>query len=301
MLPLELDEAVELVKKLPFDEPIKEKFCNDLLNGSFEKHKSFLSNPLLLSIMLLTYGENAEIPSKLSIFYNQAYEALFQRHDAYKGGYLREKLTTLDIQDFSKVFSLFCLMTYEKRLFKMSRTTCLDFIEKSIDRLNFKTLPEDYLNDLLSAACLMIEDGLDIAFSHRSFQEYFVALEIARSRPEIQQKLIDRYWIYMHTDNVMNLLMEIDQDLVERALILPKLEDFFREIGVKRHVGVTHLLRYIQCYFSEVNVDDTVSFTYNASNSNTKISMNRIIEITVNNYSNFVMPSKWKEKKLISY
>lgn len=128
MRPLQLNEALDLVTKLPFDDVIKSKFCSNLSDGLFEKHESFLSNPLLLSIMLLTYGENAEIPSKLSIFYNQAYEALFRRHDAYKGAFNRDRLTTLDIQDFSKVFSLFCLQTYEKRLFKMPRSVCLEFI-----------------------------------------------------------------------------------------------------------------------------------------------------------------------------
>ena len=118
---LSLEAAISLVKKLPFDEEIKGKFESDLAGGLFEKHKSFLSNPLLLSIMLLTYGENAEIPSKLSIFYNQAYEALFQRHDANKGGFGRKRQTQLDIQDFGRVFALFALQTYEKRLFKMSR------------------------------------------------------------------------------------------------------------------------------------------------------------------------------------
>ncbi len=192
-LPLNLDAAKNLINKLPFDEVVKAKFTTDLTGGMFEKHESFLSNPLLLSIMLLTYGENAEIPSKLSIFYNQAYEALFQRHDANKGGYSRNRLTELDIQDFSRVFALFSLQTYEKRLFKMPRIDCLNYIEKSRDNLHKKFNIEDYLSDLLSAACLLLEDGLEIAFSHRSFQEYFVALHISTAQPEIQNKLINRY------------------------------------------------------------------------------------------------------------
>lgn len=255
MLPLSLDSAQSLVRKLPFDEDIKSKFIFDLANELFKKHESFLSNPLLLSIMLLTYGEHAQIPSKLSIFYNQAYEALFQRHDANKGAYSRKRLTSLDIQDFSKVFSLFALQTYDKRLFRMPRTTCLEFIIKSRDSLKFTFEAEDYLNDLLSAACLLVEDGLEIAFSHRSFQEYFVALQISLCPPEIQEKLVTRYANNIRTDNVLNLLLEINPELVERFLFIPQLEKLFKSINVKREVGVTHTAAYLKSHYDAFHLE----------------------------------------------
>lgn len=231
-LPLDQEKAVRLVKNLPFDEQIKSKFIKNLEGGLFEKHSSFLSNPLLLSIMLLTYGENAEIPTKLSIFYNQAYEALFQRHDANKGGYKRNRLTDLDIQDFSRVFALFSLQTYEKRVFKMPRTDCLNFIEKSKALLQKEFEAECYLGDLLSAACLLIEDGLEISYSHRSFQEYFVSLHILSAPPDVQDVLINRYWKNSLSDNVIKLLMEMNPDLIERILIIPQLDKLFQRIGV---------------------------------------------------------------------
>ncbi|MEQ1530881.1 MAG: NACHT domain-containing protein [Methylococcales bacterium] len=306
MRPLALDEALELVKKLPFDEVIKDKFCANLSGGLFEKHQSFLSNPLLLSIMLLTYGENAEIPSKLSIFYNQAYEALFRRHDAYKGAYSRDRLTTLDSQDFSKVFSLFCLLTYEKRLFKMPRSVCLEFIQKSLNFYDIEVSANDYLSDLLSAACLMIEDGLEIAFSHRSFQEYFVALYISSAAPDAQVKLIDRFWVNMDSDNVMQLLSEINLDLFERYLLLPKLEDFFNELKIKKSVGITHFLNYLKLTYSTIDYDHSedrgMMFTYRNSNRlSLIICENRLLRIMAFDYSKFVIPSKSDELKKEMY
>ena len=46
--PLTLNKSIELIKKLPADKTIKAKFISDLESNLFEKHKSFLSNPLLL-------------------------------------------------------------------------------------------------------------------------------------------------------------------------------------------------------------------------------------------------------------
>ena len=253
-VPLDKEKAVCLVEKLSFDAAIKSKFIENLKSGLFKQRSSFLSNPLLLSIMLLTYGENAEIPSKLSIFYNQAYEALFQRHDANKGGYKRNRLTTLDIQDFSRVFALFSLQTYEKRIFKMTKTDCLNYIDKSKTLLQMEFNSEDYLNDLLSAACLLIEDGLEISYSHRSFQEYFVALHILSSPPDLQEKLVNRYWKTALSDNVVKLLVEMNPELIERVLIVPTLDELFKKLGVKRNVGITHTTKYIKMVYTTITV-----------------------------------------------
>ncbi|MGF6093155.1 NACHT domain-containing protein [Pseudomonas sp. 18173] len=252
--PLDLPSASILVEKLPFDTEIKEKFIKELHSKLFKRHRSFLSNPLLLSIMLLTYGENAEIPTKLSIFYNQAYEALFRRHDSYKGGYTRSRLTTLDSQDFSRTFALFSLQSYEKREFKMSRSTCISYLDKC-RKINGKDFTsENYLQDLLSAVCLLVDDGLEVAFSHRSFQEYFVALYISTEAPEIQSKLIKRYSPNIKSDKVISLLHEINPDLVERSLILPELEKLFSALKVKNKIGITHSAKYLKMTFSILNI-----------------------------------------------
>lgn len=289
VLPLNVDSAHELVAKLPFDLEVKEKFSKALLDGLFEKHKSFLSNPLLLSIMLLTYGENAEIPSKLSIFYNQAYEALFQRHDANKGGYNRDKKSGLDIQDFSRVFSIFALQTYAKRTFKMPRTDCLSFIEKARDNLKKEFSPDDYLADLLSAACLLIEDGLEISYSHRSFQEYFVALHISTAAPDIQELLLNKYWKNMRSDNVILLLAEINPELIERVLLVPKLQELFNEIGVKRKIGITHTAKFIKTCYSSLNIQREM---LSATVRNTEANHSAIVDLAITLHEGYVYPDK---------
>jgi hypothetical protein len=103
--------------------------------------------------MLLTYGQSADIPNKLNIFYNQAYEALFQRHDALKGAYQRDRSCGLDLQDYAKVFSAFCLQTYDKRLLQFSRSTAIDYIEKAKPILNIAFDSNEILMDALQSIC----------------------------------------------------------------------------------------------------------------------------------------------------
>ncbi|MEQ8425695.1 MAG: NACHT domain-containing protein, partial [Cyclobacteriaceae bacterium] len=198
--PLTLEEASDLVEKLPYDDDIKKKFSIDLNKTLYVRHRSFLSNPLLLSIMLLTYGTSADIPNKLSIFYNLAYEALFQRHDALKGGYKREIRCHLDIQDFGRVFSAFSVSTYNKRQFRFSRMDALSAINKAITVTGIKVDSEKFLDDALQSVCLLIEDGLFIVFAHRSFQEYFVSKYISEQNEENQEMLIEKFWRNIEVD-----------------------------------------------------------------------------------------------------
>lgn len=97
-------QAISLVSKLEFDVDIKNNFMIALDDKLYNKHQSFASNPLLLNIMLLTYDNYAEIPEKLHLFYANAFETLYSKHDATKGGYKRELKSKLSYDSFKKVF-----------------------------------------------------------------------------------------------------------------------------------------------------------------------------------------------------
>ncbi|MGO8761637.1 MAG: NACHT domain-containing protein [Desulfobaccales bacterium] len=253
--PLNIDQAQDLIRKLPYDDELKAKFIEDLRKELFKQHESFLSNPLLLSIMLLTYGQGAHIPTKLNVFYNQAYEALFQRHDALKGGFQRERCTQLDIQDYAKVFSTFCLQTYDKTEFQFSRMEALEYITKAKGITQLEYDSEDYLNDALQAVCLLVEEGLMIVFVHRSFQEYFTSRFIAECKSEIQKLLIDKYAKNSITDTVIKLLYEIRPDIVDHYYILPKINELRQFMKLKDKIGMSHYIRFIKSQYKSFEID----------------------------------------------
>lgn len=263
-MPLNLNQSVLLIQKLPADDHIKDKFIIALKNGLFEKHSSFLSNPLLLTIMLLTYGYSTDIPNKLSVFYNQAFEALFQRHDTMKGAFKRIKETNLDIQDFEKVLNVFCIQTYDDRKIRFSKKEAIDYLEKSKQIINLVFNSESFLNDLLQSVCILIEDGLFITFSHRSFQEYFAAKFIVSSESNMKKRLLKKYQSETSDDNIYKLVHELDCDFLEYEIILPFLSNLFDRIKLKNKVGITHFFKFCQIMwekyqFREKNLWGTVN------------------------------------------
>jgi hypothetical protein len=97
LVALSRDEAAELIKKLQFDEATKASFITLLRKELFTSHAEFLELPLLCVVMLLTYSDAGRISSKEHEFYEDAFNALWNKHDARKqAGYEREKYTKLD-------------------------------------------------------------------------------------------------------------------------------------------------------------------------------------------------------------
>lgn len=253
--PLTKKQAVRLIQLLPFESEVKEKFVEDLRGHLFDDHRSFLSNPLLLSIMLLTYGQYAEIPTKLSVFYEQAYETLFQKHDAYKGAFKRKRKTTLDISDFARVFAAFAIQTYDTRVLQFSRSEAVEIARRCRRISGLKYDSTDFVEDALQAVCLLLEDGVSLTFSHRSFQDFFAAKFIVSTTRSRQRRLISRYSKNFYRDTLLPLLFELSPHLVETHFILPTLESERKRIGLKRDVGKTHYRRWIKPIIAQLGID----------------------------------------------
>lgn len=268
--PLTVDLACLLVKKTVEDEKLKAKFIKDLQENLFKTHESFLSNPLLLSIMLITYKDSASIPQKLSTFYDRAYVALFERHDAQKGAFRREKRSKLDIQVFRKVFSSFCFLTYSKRKFSFSETDIYEYLENTQKLSGVPFNKKDYLEDLIQAVCLLIRDGLEITFSHRSFQEYFTALYVTQiNNPVRQKRFIEKYYKDQVLEDLQTLLYEISPELVEKYYIIPIIQELERTIDYNGYIEnplYTKFLTTLICEITLHTVDSEGSISIGINN-----------------------------------
>jgi hypothetical protein len=261
---LTLNKACQLIDSLPFDEETKVKFIKDLRKELFEEHKDFLSNPLLLSIMWLTYSENAAIPEKLTLFYQQAFEALFNKHDAKKGGFQRKRKTKLDIKDFADIFSVFAVQTYDESKVEFFEVEAINFLNRArqVKKLEFSS--KDFLTDSIKAVCLILEDGLKLRFAHRSFQEYFSACFILNSDEEIQKRLLSKY---MHgvlgNDEVVNMVYLMNPDTVEKLLIIPKIESIELLIDYSGEITVDVVKNYIVLISKRIRLSEYITIDEN--------------------------------------
>lgn len=236
--PLTREQAISLVSKIKFDVDIKQNFITEMERGLYEKHESFASNPLLLNIMLLTYDNYAEIPQKLHVFYSDAFDTLYSRHDATKGGYKREFKSNLSRERFKEIFARFCFLTYAKGELEFSYEKLQEYLNKAATKHTDFHL-EEYVDDLIGAVCVLYKDGLNYHFTHRMFQEYFVAFFLKTLPDErmnqVASQLIERDINRAMYDSVFDMLYDMDEHRFERNILLPTIRDFERELEGDRY------------------------------------------------------------------
>lgn len=235
------EQAISLIAKINlYDERIKEKFISELDENLYDSHYHFASNPLLLNIMFLTYDNYAEVPAKRHIFYEYAYETMYQRHDATKGTFKRNFKSDLSSDRFKKILAAFCFITYANGKIEMSKEEVLSQLSKTHARCG-EFDEKAFLDDLTNAVCILYKEGLDYKFIHRSFQEYFVALFLIELPDEDLSSIVNKFiqssthsFLY---DDVLPMLADMTSERFERSILIPylrRIEEGFDE-GVSKY------------------------------------------------------------------
>ena len=80
-----------------------------------------------------------------------------------------------------------------------------------------------FFQDLLVTICIVQRDGNFISFVHRSFQEYFTALFIVRSRSLDLYDVMERITFRGSLDNVGRMAIQLDEQSIMHEWVLPKL------------------------------------------------------------------------------
>ena len=227
MVGLTRERSVALVHKLDVPKDLKTKFINSLKKGKFDKHSSFLSNPMLLTIMFMTFWANANIPTKNHLFYRAAYDALWNRHDAAsKSSWERVKECGLDIDDFGKILEALSVLTLSRGETTFDQETAYKRVRKALRLSGLDVDVSSYLRDAVEAVCVLIRDGEYYEFQHRTFQEYFAARYIVSVDPDTRQHIMTTYFNFPTNSILWPLIKEIDKELFESEILLPRLELF---------------------------------------------------------------------------
>lgn len=258
LLPFNPKQSVEMIEKLDdsvIDPDTQRDFIKDLqcnrFKFNYEERTEFLGNPLFLTIMLLTYEGNHDIPTQRYLFYEQAYEAMAKKHDATKT-LTREFATGLNSRDFQKYFGEFCAITYEQEKYDFTPEEIEEAFQEVILANNLDTTTEAFIEDVTGKICLIYLDGAKYYFVHRSFQEYFVAYFFSKQLEQNYDAILEMFMCRDEGDHdsmVLPMLFGMDQKKTELCVILPYLKQF-EELYTGKE-GYKHFLmrHYPNIYF----------------------------------------------------
>jgi len=229
---LELTEIKEFVLMQKVEQQIAEKLTKSVTESKNIYINEYLTNPLLLSLYILTFSTNSSIPNKKYVFYRRVLDVLFKEHDSLsKFGYDREVLTKLNQDEFENILQAFSFITYLEAEFDFEKDYLNKTLTKIKDRLGLKFSNSDFIEDLKSSIALWTEDSGIVAFAHRSMQEYFAALYIKnvnQSKKQIYQKVHEKLFAgkrrHNETLNFLGLIDEMDKYSYRKYLYLPALK-----------------------------------------------------------------------------
>lgn len=242
LCPLKLSQVENLILKLQFDSIPKKRFIDELKIGLYEEYRSFVSIPLTLSILFITYVENTTIPEALPEFYEMSFSTLLYRHDKLKEGYERVLKSKIGRHEFRAIFSTFCFETYFKDAYSFSEQRLIEYISSAVHKCELSIDPYAYKDDLVDVVCMLVRDGREYSFLHRSFQEYFAAYYVSQKPDEQQAQLcsaiinsdltaaIDKNNHFRNTKGMdfLTMLNQIESQRFESIVLLPILEKLYK-------------------------------------------------------------------------
>lgn len=270
ILPFNREQVLQLVDRLQFGEDnseLRNEFKNKLKKGMFETHSSLVTNPLLLTLMMMTYEANADVPTKRYLFYNKAYYALAEKHDAKKNTFKRSLSTGLSVDRLREYLAEFSAKTYrdgetefdkEKlgRYFSKLKRRQEDIEEHKEINLS------DFIDDLKSNICIMYEENGIYRFIHNSFQDYFCALYFSQQKDKMLREignLFERRMARVSDDQAFAMLYDMIPKHIEEYIFLPVLQELFGE-GVPNDEGYEQYLltMYPSLVYAHGEVPDIV-------------------------------------------
>lgn len=239
--PFTKDQALALVDKLECsadDSSIKEEFRAKLDSTLYNTHCQFAENPLLLTIMYMTYELFRDVPSKMHLFYRDAYDALSKSHDALKG-LKRQSETGLTADEFAEWFAEFCARTYYDEKYEFTDYEFSEYfnnLTQHAKRLDRHIDAKAFRDDLCDNLCLMYFESGKYHFTHRSFQEYFCALFFSKQKDRTLEGIgdfFDNLRSRSYGDKTFSMLYDMIPGKIDEYVFIPYLRRLLEECDAR--------------------------------------------------------------------
>ncbi|WP_312819750.1 NACHT domain-containing protein [Kaistella carnis] len=247
-----------------FVQPLDKKQINEFVNKQFNNHENkesigkiisviekpanadymeYFTNPLLLSMFIFTFGSHPEIPKQKSKFYWNVFDTLCTKHDTFtkKGFWLHERKSKLKNEELEVVLKWFSYIS----LFKGNYNFDLEYLQETlkaiIEKFKFECEIDNLIYDLTVSISLLIQDGTEYSFPHKSLQEYFTSILIKSLDNDQKEEIYkNKFKLLGHktiggNQNFLNLCYEVDKASFLKNFLIPIGEDYLALEKSKDH------------------------------------------------------------------
>ena len=207
-------EQSKLIDKLVEEEKSREVLKQTIKESNHEI-KGLLTTPLMITLFVMTYRALSEAPKSQTEFYKSLFSVLTSRHDKTKPGYKRQ---------------LSCKLSYSE---------AIEVIERCLANQKIIDSPEKLLEDFSKVVYLLLRDGLDYSFVHKSIQEYFYANFISKKSERAQEKFYLEYsnniHLFFKAKGAVRFLEETSRYNYYKYFRLPIIEEYIEYYAITRN------------------------------------------------------------------
>ncbi len=171
------------------DESIKADDIVKAIHSNKSGIADLITTPLLLTLLTITYKSYHRIPERLHEFYDNLFYLLVNRHDSTKPGFVREFKSDLNENQLEELFCAFCFYCMIDKKDTLTHGSAISLIKKAKSIVGLENISEgDFLDDTKNNTCLIVEEGFEYNFIHKSIKEYHAASFISKSPLTLKEK-----------------------------------------------------------------------------------------------------------------
>ncbi len=186
--------------------------------------RTLLCTPLMVTLLVLTYKSHKHLPNRLAGFYDSLFFTLLQRHDGTKPGFTRHRACDLDDEQYRQVFEALCIISKENPEMVFTYKDFYNITQRALDEAHLKEGAAKYLDDIIKITCLIVHDGDEHRFIHKTVQEYYAAAFIEKKPDAWARKFYQRmtnYTAFRRWQEELFFLREIDRYRYNKYFMLP--------------------------------------------------------------------------------
>ncbi|MHC5747964.1 MAG: NACHT domain-containing protein [Nostoc sp.] len=257
-------------------DPVKGENFIQKLEGN-KPIEELATNPLLLTLLCLVFGEAGNFPTNRSELYKEGIDVLLKKWDAKRNIERDRVYKDLSLQRKEDLLSQIALITFEQKDYFFKQKTVEVYIADFIFNLpNARTQPKELeldseavLKSIEAQHGLLVGRATGIySFSHLTFQEYFAAREIKErsSLASLIEHITEKRWreVFLLTVGMMrkadDLVLLMKQKIDGLLSLDEKLQEFLVWVDEKaRSVDTPYKLVAVRAFYT-LNFIDYIYF-----------------------------------------